>query len=480
MNPALLAIASACSVARLSDPLPDVHRGNAVLRFERVVSPLALDVVPTDIAAPDDGSDRLFVATLTGTVLVVQPDGTFSTLLDATNTSTLIRFGAHGMTALACHPGFADPQSPGHRRLYVIITETPGAGSSDFGTGNSHTDVLYEYRIDEDDPNAADPTTRREILRVRQNLIDHNMSDLAFGPDGMLYIPIGDGGNSTPTSFRAQDPEDIKGSVIRIDPLGLTGSPGANGQYSIPDDNPYVGKAGLDEIYAIGLRSPYRITFDRDTGDLYVADVGQINIEELSLVTKGANLGWNLKEGSFLYDTSTQGVSTDPSPDPTLTEPLAQYDHDDGRSIMCGFVYRGSAVPSLEGVMLLGEFQGPGFGSDSRGRLLLYDASKQSLEFASVEHVEVPRFIYTIGEDANGELYVGGSDQTRSYNTILRLVEVSRPCANTLDLNDDGVVDIDDLYEWEQDPTDLDGDNDADEQDGACLENFLRRNEPES
>ena len=204
------------------------------------------------------------------------------------------------MTGFVFHPGFADPKSPGFRALYTATTEIAGAGTPDFTTnptGESHQDVLAEWRVRADDPNSVDPASRRVLIRVRQPRQDHNLNDLAFGPDGMLYIASGDGGNTVASSSNGQNTSSIFGAILRIDVDRLPGNAlSANGQYAIPSDNPFAHSPGTEakEVYAYGFRNPFRISFDRATGDLFAGSVGQRSVESVYRVVAGGTTGGTL------------------------------------------------------------------------------------------------------------------------------------------------------------------------------------------
>ena len=242
---------------------------------------------------------------------------------------------------MAFHPGFDDPTSPGFRTLYTYNSEATSrpADFSTIPTGSNpnHQSVISEWKVSATNPNQVDVSSRREVMRIDQPQANHNGGALAFSPvDGQLYISLGDGGGANDAKGRpndightrpqgnGQDTTNVLGDILRINPLATgAGNLSANGQYRIPTDNPYVGAdPGVDEIFASGLRNPFRMSFDALTGDLIVGDVGQNALEEVNIVTKGGNYGWNLKEGSFLFDVNANGqgfhherARSDPGPD---------------------------------------------------------------------------------------------------------------------------------------------------------------------
>ena len=209
--------------------------------------------------------------------------------------------------------------------------------------------VLSRFRVS-GDPDVADPDSEEVLLIVLQPFENHNGGRLQFGPDGMLYEGLGDGGGSFDPDDNGQDGSTLLGKLIRIDV-----NPALGGSYAVPADNPFVGNGSVrDEIWALGLRNPWRISFDRETGDLYIADVGQNRLEEVNVQpaasTGGENYGWDIMEGSQCTG-GGDGCNR-----AGLTLPVAEYDHDLGCSITGGEVYRGSAYPDMDGVYFYGDF----------------------------------------------------------------------------------------------------------------------------
>jgi hypothetical protein len=285
----------------------------------------------------------------------------------------------------------------------------------------------------------------------------HNLVDLAFGLDEMLYVSSGDGGFDGAV---AQDPRSIFGNILRVDPHGTNG---ITGQYGIPPDNPYAGGQlvthytqanpggeavdPLDEVFAYGFRSPYRMNFDRATGDLYVGDVGQSDVEEVDLVLAGGNYGWNTKEVSLKSGYSlgccrveedtpanNQFGDTSLAEQFDLREPIFEYDHEEGLVVVAGFVYRGSAIPALQGRYVfadLGERNPPG------ARLFTGDLATGAIQVLQIDPggasfpngLSLPHRILSIGEDADGELLlaVAGADPREGGGLDGALVAVPEP-----------------------------------------------------
>ncbi len=438
----------------LTDPMPNAPSSTITVTLETVTTALESPAqTPTDIVPVHDGSGRLFVATIQGIVLELSPDGSISTLLDSTNPNTKIDPARYGMISVVLHPGFLEPLSPGFRRLYTLTTENPGSAPADFGgNGFTHQDVIHEWMIDANDPGAVDPASKRELLRVGQPNGDHNISDMEFLEDGTLLIAVGDGRNSPAgqpqTGDGAQNIATIFGSIIRIDPLGQVGTLAPNGEYSIPNDNPFFSTPGaVREIYAYGFRSPYRINRDPLTGEVFVGDVGQLTIEELSILQPGGNFGWNIHEGSFLFDRDTYGVCIDPSPDPMLVDPIAEYDHGDGRSIVAGHTYRGTALPVLSGLHVFADFIG-GPASQNRARLFITNPAVGGAYGLSVNPAgaPLPFFIYSVSVDADGEILIAGTSVS-GEGKIVRVVgasacrgDITGPAGMP-----DGQINVDDL-----------------------------------
>ena len=340
-------------------------------------------------------------------------------------------FDERGLLGLAFAPAY-----PKTGLLYTYTSEPLGP-SPDFttlaeGEPRSPTgslSVIREWRvIDPREPNATvDPASSRVLMSIEQPQKNHNAGDLAFGPDGMLYIALGDGGSSDDEGAghgpdgegSGQDLRDnnLLSKILRIDPHGTNS---ANGAYGIPQDNPFVGREGADEGFAYGLRNPYRMSFDHGTGTLLAADVGQRDIEEVNVIESGGNYGWPVKEGTFLFNNNgpnAKGFTGENSPGvpDTMIDPIAQYDHDEGTSITGGYVYRGAAVPELAGMYVFGDLTADA--NRLAGRLFLMDGSGGLSELVPRDPVSLA--ITGFGRDTQGELYVIGTGE--SGGTVYRI-----------------------------------------------------------
>src|SRR5260221_7384262 len=300
-------------------------------------------------------------------------------MLDVRNRLVAVSPGydERGLIGLALHTNFA--QFP---LLYTYTSETNGP-VADFpiamptGTTNDHQQVIAEWRIDATDSNKVDVASRREILRLDKPQFNHNGGTIRFGPDGLLYFGVGDGGagdDQGPGHSPGGNGQDLTKILGKIARINIDARSSTNGQYGVPTDNPFVGQSNVvAEIYAYGVRNPYSFSFDSQTGDLYLGDVGQNDVEEVDKVTKGGNYGWSVKEGSFYFDangTNSGFVTSVPVREvpPNLIDPITEYDHDEGDAVIGGYLYRGTAVPLLTGKYVMGDL-----GTTNLGRLFYFD-----------------------------------------------------------------------------------------------------------
>jgi|GEM_PF-1512159 len=364
---------------------------------------LALDPVevvggltrPVAIAAPDDGSGRLFIVQETGEILILDGGSLLATpFLDLSAQVTCC--GERGLLGLAFHPDYAS-----NGQFFVDYTRTVGAQLQT---------VVARYTVSAGDPEVADPMSEGVLLTIDQPYDNHNGGQLAFGPDGFLYVGTGDGGGLSggDPDENGQDTGVLLGKVLRIDVDGS--DPGL--AYAVPPTNPFVGMAGArDEIWTYGLRNPWRFSFDRQEGDLWIADVGQHTWEEVDLQPAGdpggENYGWDCREGAHPYD-DTNGDLNATCPTSGFVDPVFEYKHTASRcSVTGGYRYRGSAEPRLRGVYLYADYcSGEIFGTIPRcpGEIPAWES--QVL-------FDAPYNITAFGEDASGEIYVtqftGGS-----------------------------------------------------------------------
>ena len=426
---ATLMLPLACAVAQeaeaLEDPIPEEILEGDIRIGLKLIAEEGLDS-PVYLTHADDDSGRLFVVDQVGTIRILQDGELLEQLfLDISDRLVDLRegFDERGLLGLAFHPGFADPSSPGHLKLYTFSSQPVQEGEADFsvpmpeGVPFNNQSVITEWQVPSVDANKVDTSSRREIMRVNDPQFNHNGGMLAFGPDGMLYASFGDGGAANDVGpghvegGNGQHPRNIFGTIIRIDPLGRTGRKSENGQYTIPDDNPFVGedKEALDVVWAYGLRNAWRFSFDRESGRLVAADVGQGRIEEVDVIERGGNYGWRIKEGTFFFNPEGGDVSRTPwpgtPPHGELIDPVVQYDHDEGLSITGGYVYRGDAVPALQGLYVFGDWKAP---EGEEGRLFYADLSSGEIHEMIIgkDDRSLGTYLSGFGEGQNGELYL--------------------------------------------------------------------------
>jgi glucose/arabinose dehydrogenase len=358
---------------------PPVAADPPALALEPVATGLA---EPIGIATAPDG--WLLVQERAGRLVAVPPDGG-EPRLAADLTDRVLGEGERGLLGIALHPRF--PDDP---RTFVHYTDR--AGNTVVSTFNA--------AVDADGAPTLDPASEDPLLAVQQPYANHNGGQLAFGPDGMLYLGLGDGGSGGDPHGNAQNPATLLGKILRIDvdrpPQGRDGP-----AYGIPEDTPFAQGGGAPEVFLIGLRNPWRFSFDRDTEQLWIADVGQNAFEEVNRVdlasAAGANLGWNVMEATHCF--ASEDCSSD-----GLVLPLVEYAHDLGCSVTGGHVYRGSGIAGLAGWYLFSDYcSGTLFGVPS-------DAAGSGLAPRAL--LETGGSVTSFGEASDGELYltdIGGT-----------------------------------------------------------------------
>ncbi len=425
---------------------------------------------PTNICNAGDGSGRLFIADQPGKIYIIQAGMLLPTpFLDlGFSLATPINTGysERGLLGLCFHPDYENAGQPGYRKFYVNYTAPashPTLNPVSAGGPTNAITVIAEFQVSLTNPNVADPATKRIVLTYGQPQSNHNGGQLEFGPDGFLYIAVGDGGGANDnaaghtqgsgastvqvsgTLGNGQDRRQLLGKILRIDPLGTNG-PG--GTYGIPALNPFVGltQTFVDtalngpmrgEIYAFGMRNPWRFSFDSSFGGasrLICADVGQLDVEEIDFIVSGGNYGWRIKEGSVNFDTPTAYL---PNPTgiglPTVIGPIAEYAHPTatlsgtaampklGTSITGGYVYRGSAIPALQGKYLCADYAFDGIGAGN-GIFIGVESTAPGVYTAPARvtmGTALPSAsrIYTFGVDESGEMYAA----TKTTSGVLQL-----------------------------------------------------------
>lgn len=332
---------------------------------------------PLGLVSALDGTGRLFVLEQGGLIWILDQDGT-EKLQPFLNIYDLIPrdvtrggYSEQGLLGLAFHPDFKT-----NGRFFINYSDREG------------DTIIARYQVSADNPDVADPTSGQILLEIDQPFADHNGGQIVFAPDGYLYIGMGDGGSPDDPLRNGQKTDTLLGKMLRIDVNAET--------YTIPPDNPFIDDPAYQpEIWALGLRNPWRFSFDRQTGDLYIADVGQWLWEEIDFQSAGSpggqNYGWSAYQGKHEYLAQPQPV--DPA---SLTPPVVEYDHGLGCSVTGGYVYRGRALPELQGVYIYGDY--------CNGSIFAANRDAQG-QWQQVVWMDTENIITSFGEDEAGELY---------------------------------------------------------------------------
>lgn len=374
-----------------------VDTSPAPVKLVKVFPYLQIDR-PIVITHAGDGTDRLFIASQKGKIYIVPNTPEDEDLeegklfLDISDRVIYLdKKNEMGLLGMAFHPDF---KKNGEFFVYYSSPETPNA-----------TSVISRFRVSKDNPDQALADSEEILMKVEQPAWNHNGGTIVFGPDGMLYIVFGDGGAGGDAFHNGQNLSTMLGSICRIDVDHK--SPGLN--YAIPKDNPFEdGKTPTfatirKEIWAYGFRNPWRIAFDDKTGKLWAGDVGQGVWEEIDIVVKGGNYGWSVREGKHPF--GPNGVEARKH----LIEPIWEYDHNIGKSITGGSVYRGKAIPAIQGMYIYGDYVSGKFWA------LKYDESSKKVTANHViESPSIP--VMTFGTDQNGEMFL-----TSSFSEIYML-----------------------------------------------------------
>lgn len=374
-----------------------VDTSPAPVKLVKVFPYLQIDR-PIVITHAGDDTDRLFIASQKGKIYIVPNTPEDEDLeegklfLDISDRVIYLdKKNEMGLLGMAFHPDF---KKNGEFFVYYSSPETPNA-----------TSVISRFRVSKDNPDQALADSEEILMKVEQPAWNHNGGTIVFGPDGMLYIVFGDGGAGGDAFHNGQNLSSMLGSICRIDVNHK--SPGLN--YAIPKDNPFEdGKTPTfatirKEIWAYGFRNPWRIAFDDKTGKLWAGDVGQGIWEEIDIVVKGGNYGWSVREGKHPF--GPNGVEARKH----LIEPIWEYDHNVGKSITGGSVYRGKAIPAIQGMYIYGDYVSGKFWA------LKYDESSKKVTANHV--IETPSIpVMTFGTDQNGEMFL-----TSSFSEIYML-----------------------------------------------------------
>ncbi len=333
---------------------------------------------PVDIA--NAGDSRLFVVQQGGEIRILNADGTINpTSFLSLTTSTISTGGERGLLGLAFHPNY----------------NTNGFFYLNYTRANDGATVIARYTVSATNPNVANASSGTVLMTIPQPFSNHNGGTIKFGPDGYLYIGMGDGGSGGDPGNRAQNINENLGKLLRIDVDG-------DAPYSIPPTNPYLGVAGNDEIWAIGLRNPWKFSFDAAEGTIWIADVGQNQFEEMNVApasSAGLNYGWRCYEANQVYIAcSASGVS--------YTSPIAQYDHNTGGcSITGGYAYSGTMYPNFAGKYFFADY--------CMGRIGMVTKTTGAITYSATFPGNYN--FTTFGEDSNGELYVAAQSGGRIF-----------------------------------------------------------------
>lgn len=346
------------------DPLPlEPVRAFSKLTFKR----------PIELTYPKDGTNRLFVAEQQGTIRVfenrndVKQSKLFLDIRDVVSR----KHNEEGLLGLAFHPKFRD-----NGRFYVYYSTQPRAS------------IISQFTVSADDPNRANRKSEKQLLKIEQPYGNHNGGCIKFGPDGFLYIGLGDGGKANDPHVHGQNLATLLGSILRIDV-----DKQQNGRnYAIPKDNPFAKrKDARGEIWAYGFRNVWRMSFDRKTGDLYAGDVGQNRFEEVNLVKRGGNHGWSIREGFHSFEPQSPGKRQ------SLIEPLAEYFRGEGESVTGGLVYRGKKLKNYPGAYFYADYL-----SGNVWTIRQQDGKVKDNRRVAETGLKIAAF----GEDRDGEMYL--------------------------------------------------------------------------
>ncbi|MBX2820969.1 MAG: PQQ-dependent sugar dehydrogenase [Rhodothermaceae bacterium] len=332
---------------------------------------------PVDLQHAPGSPDMLFVVEQAGVIKLFANNSETSTATAFLDIRDRVRDNANeeGLLGLAFHPGYAE-----NGYFYVNYTAS-----------SPRRTVIARYSTNPDDQNQALVDSEQILLEVEQPYGNHNAGQIAFGPDGYLYIAMGDGGSAGDPFRHGQNSNTLLGTMLRID----VDSASEGKEYAIPPDNPFIGEDGFQpEIYAYGLRNPWRFSFDLPSGTLWTGDVGQSDREEINIITKGGNYGWNIKEGTRCFTDSTCS-------DDNFIAPVLEYGRSKGGSVTGGYVYRGSRIPEFAGMYIYADFL--------TGRIWAMTAEGNTLT-ENIEIADTNLSISSFGVDSNNELYICAFD----------------------------------------------------------------------
>lgn len=391
-------------------------------------------VSPIALVEPPDGSGRLIVADQTGKIFIIDSDGKKEIFLDLGSKMIHLdsSYDERGLLGLTFHPSFKD-----NGRFFVYYSAPLRSGApADW----NHTSLISEFKVSSADNHRADISSETIMLQVDQPQMNHNGGQITFGPDGFLYIPLGDGGGANDVGKghvpggNSQNTDVLLGKILRIDVDG--GTP-----YGIPRDNPFANGGGKPEIFAWGLRNPFRISFDTGGAhELFAGDVGQHQWEEIDIVVKGGNYGWNLMEGTHGFDPGDAWRLID-TPPPTvnaqgqaLIRPIVEYKNAAaggiGSAIIGGHIYRGKALPDFDGAYIFGDYSDNAV--DSSGTLFIArrptrNGAMWPFEELKIRHTsngKMNTLLRSFGQDSDGEIYVLTADDAGPGGTTGKVFKI--------------------------------------------------------
>ncbi|MDX2190858.1 MAG: PQQ-dependent sugar dehydrogenase [Bacteroidota bacterium] len=360
-------------------------------------------VSPIGMSYPEDGTGRLFVIEQRGLIYIIDKNQKLldKPFLDISKSVVKLtaRYDERGLLGLAFHPKYKE-----NGRFFVYYSSSLPV------TGQDHVAILSEFKVDPKDPNRALPA-EKVLMKINQPEWNHNGGQLLFGPDGFLYFGLGDGGSGGDphgTIGNGQDLSNVLGKILRIDVNGKQ-------PYSIPADNPFVGQKNVaSEIWAYGLRNPWRFSIDKVTGRLFCGDVGQNKYEEVDIVEKGKNYGWRIMEGVHCFNPETNCDKTN------LVLPITEYDRSEGSSVTGGYVYRGKAIADLYGKYIFADWRGVLFALTEK-QDKTWERVQLKTDYSDFKNLN----INSLGEDSEGEIYLMVQDLDGPFQTsgkVLKLV----------------------------------------------------------
>ena len=427
---------STISSMQLTEPIKNKSTNDVEIELQVIASGFNSPAVLTNA---EDGTNRLFVADQIGIVYVIENDVLLTDpFLDISDkiVDLSTAYDERGLLGITFHPDYEN-----NGKFYIYYS-APKSGS-----GIDHESIISEYTVSSGNTNIADPNSEKIILRFDQPEDNHNGGQLEFGLDGYLYIGSGDGGGAGDNHGiigNGQDITNLLGKILRIDVD--SGDP-----YLVPQDNPFVGTEGSDEIYAYGFRNPWKFCFDTETLRLFVADVGQDKWEEIDIVTKGGNYGWRIFEGSNFYDENLLSELNLTIED--LEFPIHEYDHDLGKSITGGYVYRGDSQSELYGSYIFGDWSNdyvpPGDGKLYYLKEIEPDVWER-FDLIVDGSNNINRFILSFGEDELGNIYVlsktklGPNGETGDVRRIF--LNIDKPTAPVINGRTRGNIGVEYTY----------------------------------